>query len=115
MRGHNIVVVNRNGTVQQTKTFDTHGDQGAASALQLFIDAIQEGSIVLIATQDEGTGSFSNSSVLKTVGAHMASNLEYRGSWCLIGHKGPRKAWMKESIRGRGQGPAVLTAKIPII
>ena len=69
--------------------------------------------IVLVAVQDEAQRLYNNfvGDALKSLGGRNF-NLEYRGSYALLGFRGPRKNWVRELKHGRGKGPSEITASI---
>ena len=54
--------------------------------------------------------------VLRRIGARGGRNFRFgfRGSYALIGYKGRRKYWIRETSRKRKKGPSSLVARIPI-
>lgn len=72
---------------------------------------------MLVAVQDEAWWKFGANAInaLRSLGA-IDPQVVYRGSYALIGYKGPNKpSWVREAKRGKGLGPTVLTATIPAI
>lgn len=73
-------------------------------------------SIVVVAVQDEAFR-FGRRylNVLRSIGARGGRNFRFgfRGSYALIGYKGRRKYWIRETSRPRRRGPSYLTVRIP--
>ena len=74
--------------------------------------------MVLVAVQDEGANHQTPAlNALKEVGAVDPVTIEYRGSFALIGHADGttnRPVWIAQQVRGRGQGPSVISSRIPL-
>ena len=53
--------------------------------------------------------------VLRSIGARGGRNFRFgfRGSYALIGYKGRRKYWIRETSRPRRRGPSYLRVRIP--
>lgn len=79
---------------------------------------IYHSKIVLVAVQDEGSRQLSPAvNALKRVGAVEPVMIDYRGSSALIGYADAntnRPVWIAQQVRGRAQGPSVISSKIPL-
>ena len=65
--------------------------------------------------QDTASGTWFGESALRELGTVDLYFPNYRGSWAFIGYKGKSRVnWVKQSSKGRGQGPATVTADIPL-
>ena len=105
------MVVNMDGTVESSVSYDSYGDSSAASRMKQFIDNIATGRIVLVATQDSAEHHY-NQAPLTSVGA-VATPLKHRESWYLIGYKGDPKPWIQQGHKAAAKGPATANVMIP--
>jgi len=118
-RGHNVVIVDAGtGSVLDVKSFDTHGDNNAGNGLRDYLNGVRGNKIVLIAVQDEGTKFLSPAvDAIKGVGGVDPVMIEYRGSFALVGYADAatnRPVWIAQQVRGRAQGPSVISSRIPL-
>ena len=79
---------------------------------------IYHSKIILVAVQDEGSNNLSPAvDALKRVGAVEPVMVEYRGSFAFIGYADAdtnKPVWITQQVRGRGQGPSVISSRIPL-
>lgn len=72
----------------------------------------------MIAVQDEGTKFLSPAvDAIKGVGGVDPVMIEYRGSFALVGYADAatyRPVWIAQQVRGRAQGPSVISSRIPL-
>ena len=106
-RGHNIVVIDRNGKLMKRASFDTHGHASSGSQMAKFINKIRWGRIVLIAVQDDGSKYIANATAaLATLGATEPYTLGFRSSWAFIGMKGNNNfEFKRQAAKPRYEGP----------
>ena len=116
-----MVVLNKDGSFKEARSFDTHGRASQVYSLIRFIKSIHDNSIVLIAIQDESTLNVKNSwyrtrklqAALKSVGCEDRHIKDYRHSWACAGHKGKENvSWVKHDQRKPGKGPTHISVKI---
>ena len=118
-RGHNVVVVDiKRGKIEASTAFDTWGGGAKASSdLKQFIDKLQNGKIVLVAVQDEGTNALFDDAkaALESIGAGKPDIMGHYGSFALLGYKGKTKRkWVWQVTNTKGKGPSKLKARVPI-
>ena len=72
----------------------------------------------MVAVQDEGANHVGPAvNALRRVGAVDPVTIEYRGSFAFIGYADAstnRPIWITQQVRGRGQGPSVVSSRIPL-
>ena len=76
--------------------------------------------IVLVGIQDEATArsnqNYVYSSLERLGGVAGSFQMQYRGSFAMVGYKGSSKpAWVKQVTPAAGRGPAILQATIPLV
>ncbi|XP_065058481.1 sushi, von Willebrand factor type A, EGF and pentraxin domain-containing protein 1-like isoform X1 [Rhopilema esculentum] len=120
-RGYNLVVVNGNtGAIEKSVSFDTHGNWNARVDLKNLVDNLSNGKIVLVGIQDEATARSNQyyvySSLERLGGVAGSFQMQYRGSFAMVGYKGTSKpAWVRQVTPAAGRGPAILEATIPLV
>lgn len=91
--GWNIVVFDRNSGEVKTKGSYNPTNSAEVDVLVNTIQAVAQGDIVAIATQDYAYGAEIDPKVKRTfssIGSTMVSNLKYGGSWTIVGYKGAK-------------------------
>jgi len=107
--GLNMVVLWPNASLKAFATFDTYSGAGS-QALVDFVGNLSNGSLVLVAAQDEASTGLDNRSLaaIATLGATQISSLGLRDSFALVGVKGGSLplAVGAEHLSAAGAGPA---------
>lgn len=114
-RGPNVVAVDHEGSVIETKAFDTFGDSSSGRNIANFITSLPDHTVVLIATHDSADVYVGDAAdALKSLGATEPLNPGYRGSWVLVGYKGAREkpAWVRQAWKKRYFGPTYVAVKV---
>ena len=119
------MVLNRGGRFIDSVVFDTYASSTADDKLGAYIDGLQENVIVLIAVADEATlgnqaseeDKMDANLQLLSLGAKHPRPSEYRGSWALVGYKGPRDEadWVRQVQAPAFEGPSEISVQIPKI
>jgi len=111
-RGINILELRNDGAPKKSMSFDTHAS--GSDGLVAFVDALAEGTRVLVAARDEAASNFTDAAraALEDCGAHLIRNLTYRGAYVLIGTKGG--AALAERVLPDGTGIAEVSAHVEI-
>jgi len=88
-RGVNVFVVNRyTCTLKDTKTYDTYGDTVAASRLRGYIEALNNGTVLVGVSCDEASNHLDAAeATLSELGADV-SDVGFRGAWAFMAVKG---------------------------
>jgi hypothetical protein len=88
-RGHNVVVLDQSsGDVLESESFDTYGSAQQGKDLARFIENVQDGRVVVVATQDSAnTHSKYANDALKGIGAG-AVTLKRRDTFAVVGMRG---------------------------
>lgn len=119
-RGHNIVTVYPNGSIHESKGFDTYGDKQKVAEMKAFIESLPDNLIVLIAVYDSANYNTMKKidgveGTLSSLGAVAPVLPQVREAWLLVGHKGPEKpAWIQQRHGERNMGPVTLSTEIPL-
>merc|ERR1711865_48463 len=89
-RGHNVVVMDEvTGKVLDSQAFDTYGSSKAGHAFNNYLDAIENGRVVVVATQDSADKhSKWSDAAMRSIGAGPTQTGEFRSSLAMIGQKG---------------------------
>jgi hypothetical protein len=88
-RGHNVAVLDESsGTVLASESFDTHGNPQAGKDLHKFINDVDDGRVVVVATQDSAaTYASAANDAMTSIGA-TPMKLKLRDSFAVVGKKG---------------------------
>ena len=100
-RGYNIVVLNpKNGKVEMSKNFDTHGSKDDVKKMIEFINGIEKGKIVCVAVLDEASRTLSkeDGEIFEKFGSKENLYGKHRWSCGIIGVKGSRYGEAIEAI-----------------
>ena len=109
------MALDKAGTVINSGAFDTYGDVTAGQRLDAFIRALPDNTIVLVAVHDSAERYMGKAvAALKSLGAVEPVNPGYRGSWLLVGYKGPgaKPLWRQQAHAPRGAGPSEIRVQI---
>lgn len=112
-RGMTVVTVRPDGTRKDSETFDTM--RAGSDALATYIDAIEDGTMVLIGARDEASINLTDTakSAIKTCGATMIDGLSFRGGYALVGIKGGQA--LAEDMKRTNEGHAVAVAQMEVV
>lgn len=110
-RGINLLLLKSDGSIDGLWTFDTHGKEEASSALCAFLRSVANGTVVLIAVQDDASANLTLAlrKAMPMIGATQFDTLSFRDSYALIGVKGGRA--LSEHRSPHGAGLAVVLAR----
>jgi len=84
-RGANIFVIDRyTCTVKDSKTYDTYGDSVAASRMRSYIEALNNGTVLVGVSCDEASNHLERAeAILSELGADV-SDVGFRGAWAFM-------------------------------
>ena len=115
-RGFHVVVLSAtDGRILKKEVFDTYIDTDASSEMIQFIDISPDGSVIIIAVQDEGTKHLSQSArdFITRLGSKYISGLQYRETMALVTSKGaPKPPWFAEESKEYTKGPTSLNVRV---
>ncbi|XP_067090874.1 protein FAM3C-like isoform X1 [Osmerus mordax] len=100
--GINIAVVNgKTGQVQNTGNFDMYG--GDIEPLIKFIQTIEKGSVVLIASFDEPATKLNSEArkLISDLGSSAINSIGFRDNWVFVGGKGLTSSHMEKLIKNK--------------
>ncbi|MGK7876398.1 MAG: interleukin-like EMT inducer domain-containing protein, partial [Xenococcaceae cyanobacterium] len=99
-RGLNVAVFNESsGQNISCTTFDTYAE-GNSDSFALFVENLPLSRIVAIAVKDEASRNLSERAkrACESLGSSLIHNLQYQGSWAMIGQKGAAPGTAEESL-----------------
>jgi hypothetical protein len=100
-RGMNVAVFDQTtGNVLQTATYDTCASQEVAAQFAALVEGLPAGRIVAVAVQDEASHNLTDRAKLacESIGSARIRQLEYRGSWAIVGVKGAAVGTVDEAL-----------------
>jgi len=100
LRGVNVVIVDPfKCSLQETRRFDTFGEQHAATELRSYLQKVKRGGIVVVVTADEPSRYLSSAlPTLTSMGAHVA-DVKHRGAFGFVAQKGfPAKTVLRKAL-----------------
>ena len=88
-RGSNMFVIDRyTCTLEEATTYDTYADASAASRMRNYIEALNEGTVLVGVSCDEASNNLVRAdATLSELGADV-SDVEFRGAWAFMAIKG---------------------------
>ncbi|MHA1249220.1 MAG: LamG-like jellyroll fold domain-containing protein [Candidatus Helarchaeota archaeon] len=102
-RGINLVRLNSGGTFIYANVYDTYADAAQATSLANYINGCNDGDIIILAIEDEGTNNLANAyDAITNIGSSYVRDLGLRDSWVLISIIGKGKVAEKWSQRNNG-------------
>ncbi|MEG4120829.1 interleukin-like EMT inducer domain-containing protein [Microcoleus sp. N9_B4] len=99
-RGLNVVMLEPTGHVQRACNFDTYLNTAQSEKFAQLIEDASDGQLVIIAVMDEATGQLTEraKAACESIGSSLIRQLEYRGSWAIVGKKGAIPGIVSESM-----------------
>lgn len=120
-----MVVLSREGSFVDSRSFDTYHYHTKFDEMGAFIDGLSDNVIVLIAVKDEGWHGGDAAESAKQGADHQLLQLGainprpsgWRASWALVGYKGPHDQldWIRFAEASATHGPSEITVKIPYL
>ncbi|CAJ1400299.1 unnamed protein product [Effrenium voratum] len=109
-RGLTAMVLSSDGELNRATTFDTNQD---SSQLEIFLEALENGTQLLLGASDEASSSLSPRAreLIRGFGGTAIDQIAWRGSYALIGVKNGDA--FAEAVVSRFGGPAVAVAAVP--
>ncbi|WP_152428491.1 interleukin-like EMT inducer domain-containing protein [Methyloferula stellata] len=108
-RGLNVVVIDETtGQATFTRSYDTCGSSAEADAFAAMVEALPTGRIVAIAVCDEAQNNLTERAkrACESLGSRQIRNLQYRGSWAIIGKKGAQSTSVPEALSNNSPASA---------
>ena len=87
-RGANMLTIDTSTCTQELRTFDTHGDRGAAARLRDYIQGLSNGTVLVGVSADEASRYLDAAkATLNSLGADV-SDVRYHGAWAFVAEIG---------------------------
>jgi len=105
--GMGIVVLNPSSfEVESSEWYQLFNNPQSIKKLTDFINGIPNGKIVVMGVSDDAANNITIDlkNAIKTLGSSKIDNLQFRGSWALIGRKGASSNEVKEVLKGPYEG-----------
>ena len=114
-RGLNVAIIDEtNNNILHKQVFDTYHDPSStiSSNFVNLIDSLPNGRVVAIAIKDEGWNHLSEAAkqAIEGLGSKYIRQVQYRGSWAIIGRKGAQQGTVLEA--GSNVGPTEIITHI---
>ena len=114
-RGLQVAIIDEIGNnILHKQYFDTHESSTASPSFVNLTNSLPNGRVVAIAIKDEGTFRLSEAAkqAIEGLGSKYIRQVQYRGSWAIIGRKGAQQGTVLEA--GSNVGPTeIVTYTLP--